>query len=127
MVLGRAARRARGSGLWAAAPAGPSPTAAAMWLPVEPRLPPSQPNTRHTKTLRSLTWEDEKERQMFSVLLISRVCFSPSCAAFGSVWSGVDNPLLSRRLLSPPERFDYVRNAASPPTRFFISSQHHLV
>lgn len=101
--------------------AGPGPAAAAMWLRVEPRLPPSQSNTHHTKTLRWLTWEDEKERQMFRALLISRVCFSPSCAAFGSVWSGVDNPLLSHPLLSLPQRFDYVRNAAppSPPNTLF--------
>lgn len=112
-MLGGAARRACGSGLWAAAPAGPGPAAAAMWLP------PSQANTHHTKTPRSLTWEDEKERQMFGVLLISRVCFSLSCAAFGSVWNGVDSPLLSHPLLSLPQPFDYVRNVA-PPQRAFL-------
>lgn len=58
---------------------------------------------------------------MFGVLLISRVCFSLSCAAFGSVWSGVDSPLLSHPLLSLPQPFDYVRNAAPPPHVLFYS------
>lgn len=88
------------------------------------RAPAASVSVQHSPhqdvSLRSLTWEDEKERQMFGVLLISRVCFSLSCAAFGPVWSGVDNPLLSHRLLSLPKRFDYVRNAASPQHAFLF-------
>lgn len=83
------------------------------------RLSPTLTTPRRFAALRSLTWEDEKEPQMFCVLLISRVCFSLSCTAFGTVWRGVDNLLSSHRLLSLPKHFDYVRNAASSNMFFF--------
>lgn len=89
------------------------------WSPGCLRLSPTLTTPRRSAALRSLTWEDEKELQMFCVLLISRVCFSLSCAVFGTVWRGVDNLLLSHRLLSLPKRFGYVRNAASP-NMFFL-------
>lgn len=112
-----------GSGLWAEAPAGPSPTAAAMWLRVEPWLPPSQSNTHHTKTFQCalLTKRGKMKRSVSCFVYYSfPVCFSVCLALHLAVWCGVDNLLLSHHLLSLPNCFDYVRNAAPPNVLFYF-------
>lgn len=72
------------------------------------------------------TWEDEKERQMFCVLLIPPECVSVCLAPRLAVWCRVDDPLSSHRLPSLPKRSGYGRNAASPPA-CVISWRRHLV
>lgn len=66
------------SGLWVGALVGPGFAAAAVWLQVKQRGEPSSgclpfrprlTTPRRCTVLHSLTWEDEKEHQMFFVLL----------------------------------------------------------
>lgn len=101
--------------------AGPSPTAVAMWLRVEPRRPPSQPNTHHTKTFHCAPLAKRgkiKRSVRCFVHYSSPVCVSVCLGLRLAVWCGVDNLLLSNHLLSLPKCFNYVRNAASPNVLF---------
>ena len=108
-------------------------------LPLRPRLTTPR---RCTAPLRLLTWEDEKEHQMFLVLLTLCVsvalcvcvcvcmcmyCLSVLHYIFSRVQAAVDYLLLFHSPFCVPKCLDYVRNAAPPPNMLFICLEHHLV
>lgn len=97
------------SGLWAVQLLHAAPSEAGKWRAV--CLPLTTP--RHRTAVHSLTWEDEKERKMFLVLLCESVYIHTA------LLSALDYLLVSLSMLLP-KCSDYVRNVASPENAFFL-------